>query len=79
MPYGVFVLEWLWLFALFPLFCSSSSLSCLRGSDALKERVCMCMLSQCLCVSPLHLGLVRSQLNEVTLTITRDVYVYVCL
>ena len=40
----------------------------------------MCMLSQCfLCVSLLHLGPVRSQLNEVTLTITRDVRVCVCV
>lgn len=30
------------------------------------------------CVSPEHLGLVRSQLNEVTLTITRDVCLCVC-
>jgi len=32
-----------------------------------------------LCVSPEHLGLVRSQLNEVTLTITRDACLCVCL
>lgn len=39
----------------------------------------MCMLSQCLCVSLVHLGLVRSQLNEVTLTITRDVCARACV
>jgi len=39
----------------------------------------VCMLSQCLCVSPVLSGMVRSQLNEVTLTTTRDVCMCVCV
>lgn len=65
--------------ALSSLLCNSSSFSRPPKCDTLKGSGCVREPRLCFCVARVHLGPVRSRLNEVTLTIAGDVCMRMCL